>query len=80
MKNFTAERYARAVRELASADDPQLHMAGTLANLMIFARNTTPAAPKWQEILDAFCEEMEIKQVEGPMGELTWERVEDPDA
>lgn len=78
--NITASRYARAVHELETADDLKLHMAGTLANLMIFARNTSQAAPVWQEIIDAFCEEMEIKQVEGPMGDLMWTHIDNEDA
>lgn len=78
--NITASRYARAVHELYQSDDSLLHMAGTLANLMIFARNTSQAAPVWQEIIDAFCEEMEIKQVEGPMGDLMWTHIDNDDA
>ena len=80
--NITASRYARAVHELETADDLKLHMAGTLANLMIFARNTAPVrTPEfWQAAIDAFCEEMEIKQVEGPMGDLMWTHIDNEDA
>lgn len=80
MYNQTAERYARAVREIDSTDDPKLHMAGTLANLMILARNLAPDPTAWENTIDAFCDATQIKQVEGPMGNLMWERVEDPDA
>lgn len=72
MYNQTAERYARAVREIDSTDDPKLHMAGTLANLMILARNLAPDPTAWENTIDAFCDATQIKQVEGLMGKLMW--------